>query len=342
MAQPVLIPRPKQLPDFQANRVREYNILEKLADGECSRIFKASHETTNATVVIKVIEKNHIQSVEGRETYQNYVDSVKSIDNPNVIKVIDFFWDNDFYFIVLPYYEYSDMRKVILDSGALPESVARHFFQQIARGLKAGHDKGIAHKDLCLARILMSDSENIVVSGFQLSRSQRHSPFYSAPEVVCGIHHDPIRADIWSLGVLLYILVTGQNPFEDKNLMTMKNRILMGSFSLPKGVSNSCRDLISRLIVIKPQARLTIDQVLRHPWILADEGEDTGVLDTVKEVTSSITERRTSQACLRTPNIAINKAASLCRPNFVNGKKLRPVSHAPKPVVLMLQKVNRI
>lgn len=338
MTHPVLIPRPKLLPDFNLKQVGPYCIIEKLADGECSRIFKASHTTTNTTVVIKVIEKSHIQSIEGRESYEKYVESVKSISNPNVIRVIDFFSDDDFYFIVLPFYEYSDLRKVILDSGALPESVASHFFQQIASGLKAGHDKGIAHKDLCLARVLMSDNENIVVSGFQLSRSQKHSPFYSAPEVVCGIQHDPIIADMWSLGVLLYILVTGQNPFEDKNLSTMKNRILMGSYALPKGVSSTCRDLISRLLVIKPQARITIDQVLRHPWILSDEEEELHV----KEVASTILERRRSQTSFHTPNVAMSKTASVCRPNCINGRRVRPVSRSPKPVVLTLQKVNKI
>lgn len=92
------------------------------------------------------------------------------------------------------------------------------------------------------------------------------SPHYASPEIIRGIRYDGPSADIWSCGVILYALVTGNLPFDDENIRRLLNKVKTGLFYIPEFVSPDAKDLIKRMLVVDPAKRISMAEIMRHPW----------------------------------------------------------------------------
>ncbi|KAJ6924896.1 hypothetical protein NC652_017994 [Populus alba x Populus x berolinensis] len=164
--------------------------------------------------------------------------------------------------------------------GRLKEEAARKYFQQLISAIDYCHSRGVYHRDLKPENLLLDEDENLKISDFGLSalpeqfrqdgllHTQCGTPAYVAPEVLRKKGYDGSKADIWSCGVILYVLLAGFLPFQDENVMKMYRKVFKAEYQFPPWFSTDSKRLISRLLVADPEKRITIPAIMRNHWFL--------------------------------------------------------------------------
>lgn len=172
-----------------------------------------------------------------------------------------------------------DLRDFVNSNDVLPETLARSLFLPIAKALRFAHNSGFVHRDLKLENILLDEYGNPKIADWGFA--SRWSPsikltdpvgslFYCAPELLSVRQYSGPECDVWSLGVILYALVTSTLPFlpqpGDRSDTEMRRRIATANYSIPSHVSSSCTSLLRSMLELSSQKRATLDEILRHPW----------------------------------------------------------------------------
>ena len=162
--------------------------------------------------------------------------------------------------------------------GKMKEGVARKYFQQLISAVDFCHSRGVTHRDLKPENLLLDENEDLKVSDFGLSAlpDQRRSdgmlltpcgtPAYVAPEVLKKIGYDGSKADIWSCGVILFALLCGYLPFQGENVMRIYSKSFKADYALPEWISPGAKNLISNLLVVDPEKRFSIPDIMKDPW----------------------------------------------------------------------------
>jgi serine/threonine protein kinase len=202
------------------------------------------------------------------------LDAMAFLNHPNLVSLHDFFMDDENYYLVLDYCEGGDLAQYLVTQ-QLREPLAAAVFQQIVSAIDFCHSRGVAHRDLKLQNVLITTFPTVKVTDFGLSghfRGRKLSTFcgsvcYAAPECLNLIQYDGELSDMWSLGVILYELATGNSPWNTGNLPAMIAEIKSGHFTVPSSMNPQCADLIRKLLKIKPADRIKCDGVLAHPWL---------------------------------------------------------------------------
>jgi serine/threonine protein kinase len=193
-----------------------------------------------------------------------------------MVALHDFFWDDDNYYMVIDLCEGGDLFNYIVQHNAIDEPTASVIFRQVSTAIGYCHSFSVAHRDLKPENILICKFPQIKVTDFGLCGSMTPhklmetfcgSPCYCSPECISHIQYDGRKSDIWSLGVVLFVMVMGQLPWTTYNAPLMIQQIRRGAYTFPSKVSPECRDLLSKMIVVNPSDRFTIEQVLSHPWM---------------------------------------------------------------------------
>ncbi|KAH9499422.1 SIK kinase 3 [Bulinus truncatus] len=171
--------------------------------------------------------------------------------------------------------------------GRMNEKEARKKFQQIVSAVAYCHSRGVVHRDLKAENLLLDANLNIKIADFGFSnffspstllKTWCGSPPYAAPELFEGVEYDAPKVDIWSLGVVLYVLVCGALPFDGSTLQSLRNRVLAGKYRIPFYMTRDCENLISNMLVVDSQRRYSVSQIVQHSWMRAgcdDCGADT-------------------------------------------------------------------
>uniref|UniRef100_A0A1B0DJE6 Uncharacterized protein n=1 Tax=Phlebotomus papatasi TaxID=29031 RepID=A0A1B0DJE6_PHLPP len=164
----------------------------------------------------------------------------------------------------------------LVANGRMTEEEASRVFAQIVSAVDYCHRKGVVHRDLKAENVLLDNDMNIKLADFGFSNTFTDgvplstwcgSPPYAAPEVFQGLEYDGPKADIWSLGVVLYVLVCGALPFDGATLHDLRSVVVAGKFRIPFFMSQSCEDLIRHMLLVQPERRFTLKQIARHPWM---------------------------------------------------------------------------
>jgi serine/threonine protein kinase len=164
----------------------------------------------------------------------------------------------------------------------LSEDAAREKFWQIISAVDYLHKNKICHRDLKAENLLLDSNYDIKLADFGFSNFYEKdsllntycgSPPYAAPEIFEGREYIGPQVDIWSLGVVLYVLVCGVLPFEGANLQILRDRVLSGRIRIPFFLSQECENLIRRMLTLDPTKRPTIDQIKKHKWMKQQEME---------------------------------------------------------------------
>ncbi|XP_013793398.2 serine/threonine-protein kinase SIK3-like, partial [Limulus polyphemus] len=193
--------------------------------------------------------------------------------------------------------------------GRMNENEARNKFQQILGAISYCHQKRVVHRDLKAENLLLDAEMNIKIADFGFSNyfepgkclsTWCGSPPYAAPELFEGKQYDGPKADIWSLGVVLYVLVCGALPFDGSTLQSLRTRVLAGKIRIPFFMSTECEHLIRHMLIVDPQKRFTIQQIIEHKWMQQGgpypefetliEQQKMGVLDESEPVNELIIE----------------------------------------------------
>lgn len=273
------IPRPTtnhmRAPDAP-NDLHNYHFDTKLGSGAFSTVWKVENLETHEIFACKIVAKTNLSDKSDEMRFQREIDSMAFLRHDNIAQLHDFFSDAENFYLILDNCPNGELLDFMVKNGAMNEATAALLFQQVASAIAFCHSNGIAHRDLKPQNILIQKFPFVKVSDFglcgyirenQLMSTFCGSPCYCAPECLSKIPYDGQKSDIWSLGVILYSMVTGEHPWNITNQAVMLRQILAADFNVPKTVSADCKDLITKMMQKNPSDRITMKQVLQHPWL---------------------------------------------------------------------------
>jgi len=255
--------------------VENYKLLRPLEQGKFGVVFLGKHLLTGEKVAIKVIDKLQ-QKQRTLDEIKREAEIMKRLDHPNIIKVNQIIDTEKIFYIIMEYASNGDLFHR-LDLGRMEEDEARDKFSQILSAVSYCHHKqNVIHRDLKPDNILFDSQYNIKIADFGLSeeyipgenlKTFCGTPEYMAPEVFKGQKFDGPKVDVWSLGVMLYEMLTATIPFPGSTWPQIIERVLRGKYYEPEYMSEECKELISKMLVLDPSKRATLDDVLKHGWV---------------------------------------------------------------------------
>ncbi|OMJ19755.1 Protein kinase kin1 [Smittium culicis] len=196
--------------------------------------------------------------------------------HPNICELYDTIFHYDNFYLVSEAISGGQLLDFIVKKGRLKESHSRKLARQILSAIDYMHKNNIVHRDLKIENILVTDKGNIKIIDFGLSnlfsKSDLLSTFcgslyFAAPELLTSNPYVGPEVDIWSFGIVLYVLVCGSVPFDDPNISKLYYKIKTGKFYIPPFLSNDCVHLLTRLINTNPKNRAKMPEILNHKWI---------------------------------------------------------------------------
>ncbi|XP_029336913.1 serine/threonine-protein kinase SIK2 isoform X3 [Mus caroli] len=229
-------------------------------------------------VAIKIIDKSQLDAVNLEKIYRE-VQIMKMLDHPHIIKLYQVMETKSMLYLVTEYAKNGEIFDYLANHGRLNESEARRKFWQILSAVDYCHGRKVVHRDLKAENLLLDNNMNIKIADFgfgnffktgELLATWCGSPPYAAPEVFEGQQYEGPQLDIWSMGVVLYVLVCGALPFDGPTLPILRQRVLEGRFRIPYFMSEDCEHLIRRMLVLDPSKRLSIAQIKEHKWMLIE------------------------------------------------------------------------
>ncbi|XP_042416943.1 CBL-interacting protein kinase 23-like isoform X1 [Zingiber officinale] len=259
-------------------RVGKYELGRTLGEGTFAKVKFAKDVETGESVAIKIFDKDKILRHKMVGQIKREISTMKLIRHPNVIRIYEVIASKTKIYLVLEFVDGGELFDKIARRGKLKEEEARKYFQQLINAVDYCHSRGVFHRDLKPENLLLDTNGVLKISDFGLSAlpQQVHengllyttcgTPNYVAPEVIRDKGYDGAKADIWSCGVILFILMAGYLPFEGSNLMSLYKKIFKADFSCPNWFSTSAKKLIKRILDTNPQTRINISQIIENEW----------------------------------------------------------------------------
>lgn len=282
----------KQVP----KAIRHYVFGDMLGSGSFSTVFKILNTRNRQTYACKVVPRSNLADEGDQNRFQREINAMAFIRHENLIALHDFFFDDTNFYLVMDLCAGGELHTYLCKNGRIDEPTAALIFRQFAAGVAYCHSFGVAHRDLKPENILFDVFPRVKVSDFGLCgyitgeikmQTFCGSPCYCSPECLCRIPYDGRSADVWSLGVILYVMVTGQNPWNISNTSLMLHQILRGSYHLPDFLSQSLTNLISNMLKVNPSERFTMQDVLAHSWLKRGDESSFRAMEHAPEIGSA-------------------------------------------------------
>ncbi|KAL5550255.1 hypothetical protein UlMin_000431 [Ulmus minor] len=268
--------------------VGDYLVGRQIGSGSFSVVWHARHRVHGTEVAIKEIAMGRLNK-KLQESLMSEIFILKRVNHPNIIRLHDIIEAPGNIHLVLEYCKGGDLSMYIQRHGRLPEAKAKHFMLQLAAGLQILRDNNLIHRDLKPQNLLLStgdDKSVLKIADFGFARSLQPrglaetlcgSPLYMAPEIMQLQKYDA-KADLWSVGAILFQLVVGKTPFTGSNQIQLLQNI-MKSTELPfplnsNDISSECKDLCQKLLRRNPVERLTFEEFFNHQFLYQKEPED--------------------------------------------------------------------
>ncbi|CAN0921601.1 CBL-interacting serine/threonine-protein kinase 23 [Linum grandiflorum] len=259
-------------------RVGRYELGRTLGEGTFAKVKFARNIETGENVAIKILDKDKVLKHKMISQIKREISTMKLIRHPNVIRMFEVMASKTRIYIVMEFVTGGELFDKIASKGRLKEDEARKYFQQLVNAVDYCHSRGVYHRDLKPENLLLDASGVLKVSDFGLSALPQQvredgllhttcgTPNYVAPEVINNKGYDGAKADLWSCGVILFVLMAGYLPFEDSNLMALYKKIFKAEFSCPPWFSTSGKKLIKRILDPNPATRIPIAEVIENEW----------------------------------------------------------------------------
>ena len=253
-----------------------YEIIEKLKDGGYSKIYKAKSCYTGDFVAIKAINKLCFQdTVEDVLLMIRQTEVLKILKHRNIISLYQIFESTKYFYLIMDYLPNGDLIEKIIKQKRFKEEEALNIFSQLVDALYYMHKNDICHRDIRTEKILFDQNNKPKLVGFSYSsfytqgkkiRDNYGSLCYACPEIIQNEFYNPELADVWSLGVVLYVMICGYLPFSEDDDDKNKELIINGEFDFPPEISNKVKDLIKHMLDINPNKRYNFQRIIKHPW----------------------------------------------------------------------------
>ncbi|XP_034108869.1 serine/threonine-protein kinase PLK4 [Drosophila albomicans] len=263
--------------------IDEFEVQHLLGKGGFARVYKAKCLRTHQDVAIKMIDKKLIQSSGLTNRVRQEVEIHSRLKHPSVLQLYTFFQDANYVYLVLELADNGELHRYMNQQMKRPftEDEASSILRQVVAGLLYLHSHNIMHRDISLSNLLLSRDMQVKIADFglatQLKRpDERHmtmcgTPNYISPEVISHLSHG-LPADLWSVGCMLYTLLVGRPPFDTDAVQSTLNKVVHSDYTMPTHLSYEARDLIDKLLRKNPHERISLEQVLRHPFMLKSAG----------------------------------------------------------------------
>lgn len=268
--------------------VGKYQIGKTLGEGTFGKVKFALNTETGDSVAIKVLDKDKIQKQSMGAQIKREISIMKVVHHRYIVQLKEVLASRTKIFIVLELVTGGELFDKIVAAGKLNEEQARHYFRQLVEGVEYCHSKGVCHRDLKPENLLLDEAGDLKISDFGLSalydgeaegesRSQLlhttcGTPNYVAPEVLADKGYDGRTADVWSIGVILYVLLAGFLPFDEPTMTALFRKIQAADFQYPSWFTPEVKSLLDKVLIADPKARITLREVKQDPWYRAGGG----------------------------------------------------------------------
>ncbi|KAG7610827.1 NAF/FISL domain [Arabidopsis suecica] len=257
-------------------RVGKYEVGRTIGEGTFAKVKFARNTDTGDNVAIKIMAKSTILKNRMVDQIKREISIMKIVRHPNIVRLYEVLASPSKIYIVLEFVTGGELFDRIVHKGRLEESESRKYFQQLVDAVAHCHCKGVYHRDLKPENLLLDTNGNLKVSDFGLSalpqegvellRTTCGTPNYVAPEVLSGQGYDGSAADIWSCGVILFVILAGYLPFSETDLPGLYRKINAAEFSCPPWFSAEVKFLIHRILDPNPKTRIQIQGIKKDPW----------------------------------------------------------------------------
>ncbi|XP_073995094.1 serine/threonine-protein kinase MARK2-like isoform X17 [Rhodnius prolixus] len=262
--------------------IGKYRLLKTIGKGNFAKVKLAKHVPTGKEVAIKIIDKTQLNPSSLQKLFRE-VRIMKMLDHPNIVKLFQVIETEKTLYLVMEYASGGEVFDYLVLHGRMKEKEARAKFRQIVSAVQYCHQKKIIHRDLKAENLLLDSEMNIKIADFGFSNEFTPgnkldtfcgSPPYAAPELFQGKKYDGPEVDVWSLGVILYTLVSGSLPFDGSTLRELRERVLRGKYRIPFYMSTDCENLLKKFLVLNPAKRASLETIMKDKWMNMGYEED--------------------------------------------------------------------
>jgi len=255
--------------------IGKYRLLKTIGKGNFAKVKLAKHIPTGKEVAIKIIDKTQLNPGSLQKLFRE-VRIMKTLDHPNIVKLFQVIETEKTLYLVMEYASGGEVFDYLVLHGRMKEKEARAKFRQIVSAVQYCHQKKIIHRDLKAENLLLDSEMNIKIADFGFSNefipgnkldTFCGSPPYAAPELFQGKKYDGPEVDVWSLGVILYTLVSGSLPFDGSTLRELRERVLRGKYRIPFYMSTDCENLLKKFLVLNPARRASLETIMKDKWM---------------------------------------------------------------------------
>ncbi|KAL3317800.1 Map microtubule affinity-regulating kinase [Cichlidogyrus casuarinus] len=283
--------------------VGKYKLVKTIGKGNFAKVKLAEHMTTGMEVAVKVIDKSLLNNHSMRKVFcsfklvltHSFAVVSRSSNNEDTgsskhwlvfvighviffhaVKLFEVIESDRHLYLVMEYLPNGELFDYLVTNGRLQEEAARAKFRQILSAVQYCHSKMVVHRDLKAENLLLDSEHNVKIADFGFSNNYNlnkkldtfcGSPPYAAPELFLGRAYEGPEVDVWSLGVILYTLVSGALPFDGKNLKELRECVLRGLYRIPYYMSHDCEVLLKKMLVLQPPKRSALKEVMRDKWV---------------------------------------------------------------------------
>ncbi|KAK8465961.1 hypothetical protein PHAVU_009G220200 [Phaseolus vulgaris] len=232
-------------------RLGKYELGKTLGEGNFGKVKLARDTDSGKLFAVKILEKSRIIDLNNTDQIKREISTLKLLKHPNVVRLYEVLASKAKIYMVLEYVNGGELFDKIASKGKLGEAEGRKIFQQLTDGVSFCHSKGVFHRDLKEDGLLHTTCG---------------SPNYVAPEILANKGYDGGTSDIWSCGVILYVILTGYLPFDDRNLAVLYQKIFKGDVQIPRWLSPGAQNIIKRMLDPNPKSRITMAMIKEDEW----------------------------------------------------------------------------
>ncbi|XP_060174992.1 CBL-interacting serine/threonine-protein kinase 11-like [Lycium barbarum] len=256
----------------------KYELGKLLGCGAFAKVYHARDIKDGHSVAIKIINKSRVSNVIMMSNIKREISIMRRLRHPHIVKLDEVLATKTKIYFVMEFVKGGELFAKIAKAGKFSEDQTRKIFQQLISAIRYCHSRGVYHRDLKPENLLIDENGDLKVSDFGLSALTEQvqqdgllhtlcgTPSYVAPDILTKKGYDGAKVDVWTCGIILFVLNAGYLPFHDSNLMGMYHKICNGEFKCPKWMSSELKRFLRRLLDTNPMTRITIEEIINDPW----------------------------------------------------------------------------